>query len=162
MLTTSLLSSALLGSVAAAQSIKTYVDSLDLEVAFNPVKAGWWHNLPHHRRTPFAISPDGKNAYIAYVDGAGTDVHVQQVDPSTFASVGSAVTIEGGWEAAGLVAHNDGFAAMTNINITGPPGDGPVAWIIRYANGKEAWRTALSGPSNPAEDGGVSDFAPIP
>ena len=46
----------------------------------------------------FQVSPDGTTAYIAYLDSSETDVHVQQVDPSTFAAVGTAVTVTGGKE----------------------------------------------------------------
>ena len=98
----------------AENNLKTHVGSLKLSAPFNPIKEAYWTGLPHHRRTPFAVSPDGKSAYLAYLDASETDVHIQKVDPATFATVGDAVTVTGGKEAGGLVAHNDGFALLTN------------------------------------------------
>src|SRR6266550_2991727 len=84
--------------------LSTYVNSLDLNFEFNPVKAAYWTGYPHHRRTPFALSPDGKSAYLAYLDNSETDVHVQKLDPSTFTALSSAVTVTGAKEAGGLIA----------------------------------------------------------
>lgn len=98
----------LLGAVlAAAQSVtaaldesllETYVGSLELTSSFNPVEEAYWTGYAHHRRTPFAVSPDGESAYLAYLDSSETDVHVQKVDLSTFKAVGSTVTVTGGKE----------------------------------------------------------------
>lgn len=95
----SLLSAALGASAAVSKSnLKSHVDVLALDYAFNPVEPAYWTGYPHHRRTPFAVSPDGKSAYVAYLDSSATDVHVQQVDPSTFAATGTTVTVSGGKE----------------------------------------------------------------
>jgi len=95
----SLLSAALGASAAVSESnLKAHVDVLALDYSFNPVKAAYWTGYPHHRRTPFAVSPDGKSAYIAYLDSSATDVHVQQLDPTTFAATGTTVTVSGGKE----------------------------------------------------------------
>ncbi|KAL9106949.1 MAG: hypothetical protein Q9227_008072 [Pyrenula ochraceoflavens] len=140
------------GLLAEAQlsSLESHVDVLDLGFSFNPVKPAYWTSLPHHRRTPFAVSPDGKSAYLAYLDGSDTDVHIQQVDPSTFTAVGATMTVKGGKEAGGLVAQNDGFALLTNVPVTGvdnaPPDNTPVPVIVRYQNGAETWRTFVAGP----------------
>ncbi|KGO74904.1 hypothetical protein PITC_031420 [Penicillium italicum] len=148
----SLLSAALGASAAISQSnLKTYVDVLALDYAFNPVKAAYWTGYPHHRRTPFAVSPDGKSAYIAYLDSSATDVHVQQLDPTTFAATGTTVTVSGGKEAGGLVAHNDGFALLTNEAMpsgttNAPPSGTPVPVLYRYTSGKQTWKTWLGGP----------------
>ncbi len=81
---------------------------------------------------------------------------VQQVDTTTFAAVGTAVEITG-YEAAGLVAQNDGFALMATVNATGtvdlPTGNEPIVGLIRYKNGVEAWTTMLNGPGVHASDG---------
>ncbi|KAF1975899.1 hypothetical protein BU23DRAFT_597267 [Bimuria novae-zelandiae CBS 107.79] len=133
-------------SAALSQtSLKTHVGSLSLSSTFNPVKAAYWTGYPHHCRTPFAVSPDGKSAYLAYLDSAQTDVHIQQVDPVTFAAVGAAVTVTGGKEAGGLVAHNDGFALLTNEVVSGVKD--PVAVLYRYTAGKQSWKTYLGGPT---------------
>lgn len=77
---------------------KKHVDVLTLQHHLNPVKAAYWTNLPHHRRTPFAVSPDGDSAYLAYLDSSETDVHVQQLDPSSSKATGTFVTVTGGKE----------------------------------------------------------------
>ncbi|BCR87740.1 uncharacterized protein ACHE_40304A [Aspergillus chevalieri] len=132
-------------------NLKKHVDVLTLENSFNPVKAAYWTNYPHHRRTPFAVSPDGKSAYLAYLDSSETDVHVQQLDPATFEATGTSVTVSGGKEAGGLVAHNDGFALLVNEEMpTGtsnaPASGTPVPVLYRYTDGKQSWKTWLGGP----------------
>lgn len=113
---------------------------------------------PHHRRTPFAVSPDGKSAYLAYLDSSETDVHIQQLDPSNFSAIGKATTVTGGKEAGGLVAHNDGFALLTNevvpsTTANAPPDNTPVAVLYRYTNGAQSWKTFLGGPGVHEDDG---------
>ncbi|KAK2625173.1 hypothetical protein QTJ16_005542 [Diplocarpon rosae] len=133
----------------ADPSISSFPNSLTLSAPFDPIQPAYWTGLPHHRRTPFAVSPDGKSAYLAYLDSSKKNVIVQQVDTAAFTAVGTAVTI-GAYEAAGLVAQNDGFALMATINATGtsdlPPNNMPIVAIIRYKNGAEAWRRPLNGP----------------
>ncbi|KAJ3554469.1 hypothetical protein NPX13_g10601 [Xylaria arbuscula] len=134
-----------------SSSLETHVDSLALDFSFKPIKEAYWTSLPHHRRTPFAVSPDGQSAFLAYLDSSETDVHVQQVDPETFAAVGSAVTVEGAKEAGGLVAHDDGFALLTNEALpsgtTNAPADStPVPVLYRFTDGTQTWKTFLGGP----------------
>ncbi|KAL1623656.1 hypothetical protein SLS56_008177 [Neofusicoccum ribis] len=155
-----LLLSAVQSTTAALteSNLEKHVDTLALDFAFGPVKEAYWTSIPHHRRTPFAVSPDGKSAYLAYLDGSETDVHVQQVDPSTFAATGTTVTISGAKEAGGLVAHDDGFAIMVNEAMpsgttNAPPSDTPVAVVYRYTSGKQTWKTWLGGPDVHASDG---------
>ncbi|KAJ5157458.1 uncharacterized protein N7482_008558 [Penicillium canariense] len=155
----SLLSAALGASASLTNSsLKTHVDVLALDNAFNPVKEAYWTGYPHHRRTPFAVSPDGKSAYIAYLDSSETDVHVQELDPTTFKATGTSVTVTGGKEAGGLVAHNDGFALLTNEAMpsgttNAPPSDTPVAVLYRYTDGEQTWKTWLGGPGVHASEG---------
>ncbi|KAF2664781.1 hypothetical protein BT63DRAFT_448583 [Microthyrium microscopicum] len=132
-------------------SLQSYPNALALEYAFNPVIPSYWTNLPHHRRTPFALSPDGKSAFLAYLDQSGRGVHIQQVDTKTFTATGTAVTVAGGKEAGGLVAHNDGFALLTNEAMPSgtsnpPPGNTPVPVLYRFKDGKQSWKTWLGGP----------------
>ncbi|KAM6532214.1 hypothetical protein FSOLCH5_001642 [Fusarium solani] len=135
-------------ALAAAQlsstSLENHVDALTLGSSFNPVQEAYWTGFPHHRRTPFAVSPDGKTAYLAYLDASGTGVHVQGVDPKTFAAVGTPVTVKAGEEAGGLVAHNDGFALLTNEVVSGESKD-PLPVLYKYTNGKQTFRTLLGG-----------------
>jgi hypothetical protein len=147
-------------NVLCDPSISSYPNTLALTAEFDPIKAAYWTGLPHHRRTPFAVSPDGQSAYLAYLDTTYKNVYVQQVDVDTFEAVGDAYTTVG-YEAAGLVAHNDGFALFATINATGttdlPTDDYPIAAVIRVTNGTETWRTPMNGPGIHAdEDDGVS------
>jgi hypothetical protein len=141
--------------VLADPVLTSFPNALALSSSFDPIKAAYWTGLPHHRRTPFSVSPDGKSAYLAYLDATYSNVVVQQVDTTTFAAVGTAYSTEG-YEAAGLVAQNDGFALLANINATGttdlPPTGDFVTAIIRVKNGAEAWRTPLNGPGVHASD----------
>lgn len=65
-------------ALAAAQTIKleSFPNTVKLTEDFDPVKEAYWTGLPHHRRTPFSISPDGSRGYLAYLDGSGEGVHV--------------------------------------------------------------------------------------
>ncbi|TKX22229.1 hypothetical protein C1H76_5518 [Elsinoe australis] len=149
------------GSLAALSdsSLKTFPNSLQLTSEFNPVKEAYWTSRPKHRRTPFAVSPDGTKAWVAYLDNSESGVHIQQVDPSTFAAVGSTVTIANASEAGGLVAHNDGFAVLANSAATGvspaPPGGTPIAKLHRFTTGatEPKWTAALGGPAVTAGQG---------
>lgn len=132
-------------------SLETHIGSLALSFSFDPVKAAYWTGLPHHRRTPFAVSPDGTSAYLAYLDASGAGVHIQPVSPTTFAANGTAVTVAAGMEAGGLVAHNDGFALLTNEALASgtadaPSGSTPVPVVYRFTDGQQTWKTFIGGP----------------
>lgn len=149
---------ALAAAAHPSLKLKTWVDTLDLAWKFNPVMPAYWTNLPHHRRTPFSVSPDGKTGYLAYLDASGTGVHVQHIDPSTMKWKHPDVTIAGAKEAGGLVAHNRGFALLGNEAIpssvaNAPPGNTPVPVIYSYHNGKEQWKTFVAGPGVHPDDG---------
>jgi hypothetical protein len=140
-------------ALAAAQTIKlqSFPNTVNLTEDFNPIKEAYWTGLPHHRRTPFSISPDGTKGYLAYLDGSGSGVHVRNIDPKTFKPRGKVVTVDGVKEAGGLVAHNDGFALLGDEAIpssvsNAPPDNTPVPAIYRYKSGKQAWKTFVAGP----------------
>jgi hypothetical protein len=141
-------------SVLSDASISTFANSLTLSASFDPIKPAYWTGLPHHRRTPFSVSPDGKSAYLAYLDASYSKVYVQQVNVDDFTAVGEAVSVSA-YEAAGLVAQNDGFALMATINATSTTdaNNAPIVAIIRYTNGAETWRTPLNGPGVHTSDG---------
>ncbi|KAH8734672.1 hypothetical protein BGZ61DRAFT_341749 [Ilyonectria robusta] len=143
---------ALAAAKISTSSLENFVDSLSLTSSFNPIKEAYWTGYPHHRRTPFAVSPDGSKAFLAYLDSSGTGVHVQGVDPTTFAAVGTAVSISGGLEAGGLVAHDDGFALLTNEVVSGQADGVGIAVLYRYTNGVKTFRTLLGGPDIDASD----------
>lgn len=158
-------------------NLKTYPNTLTLDHAFNPVIPSYWTNYPHHRRTPFAVrvmaslhlpfaniiqvAPNGKSAYLAYLDSTGKGVHVQKVDPITFKNAGAAVTVPEGVEAGGMIAHNDGFALLTRqlmpAGTSGAPAGAdakiPVAILYRFTSGQETWKTWLGGPNVHSKEG---------
>ncbi|QDS73249.1 hypothetical protein FKW77_004137 [Venturia effusa] len=147
-------------NLAAAQlnssTLQTFPNTLPLEFPFDPIIPAYWTQYPHHVRTPFSLSPDGKRGYLAYLDASKQGIHVQSLSPSTFAPLGTTVTIPTGVEAGGLVAHNDGFALLTREKFTGAggPSDGtPVAVLYRYINGRLAWKTWLGGPDVHSKEG---------
>lgn len=151
---------ALVAAVDPSLKLKTYIDAIELDASFSPIKEAYWTGLPHHRRTPFAVSPDGKTAYLAYLDASGSGVHIQYIEPSTFTATGSAVTVDAVEEAGGLVGHNDGFALLGNEPIATtvanvPPGGTPVPAIYRYTNGEQTFKTFIAGPGV-HEDAGLS------
>ena len=60
--------------------------------------------------------------------------------------------------AGGLVAHNDGFALLTNeampSGTTDTPSDNtPVPVLYRYKNGEQTWKTCLGGPEVESSQG---------
>lgn len=142
-------------TLAAAQGrsirLEKFPNTVGLTEDFDPIKEAYWTGLPHHRRTPFALSPDGSRAYLAYLDGSGEGVHVRNIDPKTFKPRGKVVTVEGVKEAGGIVAHNDGFALLGNeaipTSVSDAPPDGtPVPAIYRYKSGEQVWKTFVAGP----------------
>lgn len=153
-----------LAGAAAAQgltesSLETHVDAVTLSSSFNPIKEAYWTGYVHHRRTPFSVSPDGKTAYLAYLDSSDTGVHVQPIDPTTFKATGTVVTVDGGKEAGGLVAQDDGFALLTNEAMpsgtsNAPPDNTPVPVLYRFdASGTQKWKTWLGGPDVDSDQG---------
>jgi hypothetical protein len=142
----------------AQLDLKTHFNTAALSKPFNPVKEAYWTGYPHHRRTPFALSPDGSTAYLVYLDASETDVHIQSIDPKTFEATGSSVTVKGAKEAGGLVAHDDGFALLTNEalaagTVDAPPDNTPVPVLYRFtAGGEQSWKTYLGGPAVTGSD----------
>lgn len=154
----SIAGAALVAALQPSLKLKTYVDTLDLHFDFNHVIAAYWTGLPHHRRTPFDISPDGKTGFLAYLDVSGTGVHLQHIDMRTMKDKGPTITIPNVKEAGGLVAQSHGFALLGNEPIpssvaNAPPGSTPVPAIYRYHNGQQQWKTFVVGPGVHASDG---------
>ncbi len=143
---------------APSMKLKTWPDALTLKADFNPIIPAYWTGLPHHRRTPFAISPDGTTGHIAYLDASGKGVHVQHVDPRAMKAKYSDLTIPDVHEAGGLAAHEQGFALLGNEPVpsgtaNAPPGGTPVPAIYRYIHGKQQWKTFIAGPGVHPDDG---------
>jgi hypothetical protein len=157
-LLTPLATTALAASTAPTIKLESFPNVLNLTAPFDPIKEAYWTGLPHHRRTPFAVSPDGQTGYIAYLDASGTDVHVQHIDPPSMTAKGPDVTLPGLKEAGGIVAHDHGFALLGNEAIpssvaNAPPGETPVPAIYRWQNGKQLWKTFVAGPGVHESDG---------
>lgn len=149
---------ALVAATAPTLKLSTFVDVLDLDYEFDPIIPSYWTGYPHHRRTPFDISPDGQTGYLAYLNANGSGVNVQQITPATMTSKGSAVNIPEVHEAGGLVAHDDGFAMLGNEPIAttvsnAPPSGTPVPAIYRYTDGVQTWKTFVAGPGVHEADG---------
>ncbi|TID25700.1 hypothetical protein E6O75_ATG03563 [Venturia nashicola] len=137
-------------------SLQTFPNTLPLEFPFNPIIPAYWTNYPHHLRTPFALSPDKRTAYLAYLSSSKQGIHIQPLSPTTFTALSKTITIPTAVEAGGLVAQNDGFALLTREKFTGAggPSDGtPVAVLYRYVDGKMAWKTWLGGPDVHPKEG---------
>lgn len=150
----SLLTSTVLGQLCESR-LKTHRGTLKLTSDFCPIKDDASTGLPQHHRTPFAVSPNGQSAYLAYLDASGKGVHVQAVNPITFTPIGKPVTMAEGMEAGGLYAHDDGFALLTNEPMpsgtaNAPSKNEPVAVLYRYTLGKQSFKTYLGGPSGDA------------
>ncbi|SPO03670.1 related to MUC1 Extracellular alpha-1,4-glucan glucosidase [Cephalotrichum gorgonifer] len=140
-------------------SLEKHVDIVTLGHSFNPVIAAYRTGYPHHRRTPFAVSPNRRTGYLAYLDASGTGVHVQPINPSTFAAMGDTVTVSAGKEAGGLVAHDDdAFAILTNEISPSSGSDIPIPVIYRFKNGRQVWKTFIGGPN--LDSGGSSHASP--
>jgi hypothetical protein len=157
-LLTPLATTALAASTAPTIKLESFPNVLNLTAPFDPIKEAYWTGLPHHRRTPFTVSPDGQTGYIAYLDASGTDVHVQHIDPPSMTAKGPDVTLPGLKEAGGIVAHDHGFALLGNEAIpssvaNAPPGETPVPAIYRWQNGKQLWKTFVAGPGVHESDG---------
>lgn len=70
------------------------------------------------------------------------------------------MTVSGAKEAGGLVAHDDGFALLTNEILPSgtedSPGETPVPLLYRFTDGEETWKTFLGGPGVDADFGLVA------
>jgi hypothetical protein len=78
-----------------ASSFELHEQTLTLDADYSPIILSEFVEEAHHRRTPFAVTPDGKTAYLAYLDTLGTTVHVQKLSTDTFAADGAAVLVPG-------------------------------------------------------------------
>jgi hypothetical protein len=92
---------------------------------------------------------------LAYLSTTYDSVIVQPVDPTNFTVIGTSVEISKAREVSGLVAQDDGFAVLVNIDTADVTY--PVATIIRYKDGSKAWETPVNGPGVHESDG-VSTF----
>ncbi|RUS15944.1 hypothetical protein BC937DRAFT_91776 [Endogone sp. FLAS-F59071] len=132
------------------RKLNLFPNHLTLGSSFNYIIPGY-NGIAHHRRTPFAVAPNG-NSYVAYLVDDG-HVHVQQLDKNLKA-VGAEVKVSG-YEASGLVAHNDGFALLTRQNASTPNGE-TVATLVRVKGTTIAWDVALNGPTHAVTGWGTS------
>ena len=127
--------------------------AVDQNIAWQ--KLGYDH-FPVDERVALAVQPDGQ-AQIAWIevntDAAGSPqaplgVHVTPLDANLVRRADD-IVMPTGLEVSGLVAHDDGFALLTRDQNQGTAidqGDGnTVAFLLRYQNGQERWKLALTG-----------------
>jgi hypothetical protein len=125
---------------------------VDANIAWQ--KLGYDH-FPADERVALAVQPDGQ-AQIAWmqvnptIGAAPLGVHVTFLDGSLVPRAGTSdVFMPTGQEVAGLVAHDDGFALLTRDVNDGTPlavdDADTLAYLVRWRNGAEAWKEALTG-----------------
>ena len=95
------------------------------------------------RPTATAVAPNG-TLRVAWPASDG--VHVTPLTAAGKRS-GADTVVKGTKEVGGLVAHNDGFALLTRVADTNKWKETAAA-LVRYKNGKHAWRTKLTGRSS--------------
>jgi hypothetical protein len=138
-----------------AERLRVVPIPVDQDIAWQ--KWGYDH-YPVDERVALAVQPDGQ-AQIAWTEvnpatvaggsqQAPLGVHVTPLD-ANLARRAPDVVMPTGQEVAGLVAHDDGFALLTRDLNPGAQidnGDGnSVAFLLRYQNGLEKWKQALTG-----------------
>jgi hypothetical protein len=109
--------------------------------------------LPEDERIAFSVDADGA-AKVAWLDAAGTRVHVTPLDV-TFARSAPDVVMDG-IEVGGLVAQKDGFALLTRRADPGAPladpaasgAVGKAAVFVRVRNGIEEVVAPLTGTAS--------------
>jgi hypothetical protein len=89
------------------------------------------------------VAPDG-TLRVAWPASDG--IHVTPLTSAGKRS-GADTVVKGTKEVGGLVAHNDGFALLTRVADSNKWKDTAAA-LIRYQNGKQSWRTKLTGTSS--------------
>ncbi|CAH7671526.1 hypothetical protein PPACK8108_LOCUS6306 [Phakopsora pachyrhizi] len=125
-------------------SIKSYKDIIKLDSSFDSTIKSYWNDHYNRRRVNLACAL--KICYLAYLDGSAVDrIHVLTLEADTFKRTGSPISLDG-HEAGGLVAHEDGFAILTNQKVRGPKY--PITFLLRYSkDGRMIWKRALNGPT---------------
>ncbi|WAU84253.1 hypothetical protein O1Q96_33960 [Streptomyces sp. Qhu-G9] len=127
---------------AAAAPLTVTNTTVKLPAKFPYLSAGY-NNTREWTRTATAVAPNG-TLRVAWPAADG--VHVTTLTAAGKRS-GSDTVVKGTKEVGGLVSHNDGFALLTRVSDTNKWKETAAA-LIRYKNGKQAFRTKLTGTSS--------------
>ncbi|MET7570397.1 hypothetical protein ABZT04_18105 [Streptomyces sp. NPDC005492] len=116
--------------------------TIALTAKFPYLTAGY-NNARQWTRTTTAVAPDG-TVRVAWPAADG--VHVTPLSAAGTRS-GPDTIVKGAKEVGGLVAHDDGFALLTRVADTNKWKETAAA-IIRYTNGRQTFRTKLTGTAS--------------
>ncbi|MEV6479807.1 hypothetical protein [Streptomyces sp. NPDC051576] len=116
--------------------------TIALTAKFPYLTAGY-NNARQWTRTTTSVAPNG-TLRVAWPAADG--VHVTPLSAAGVRS-GADTVVKGAKEVGGLVAHNDGFALLTRVADTNKWKETAAA-IIRYTNGKQTFRTKLTGTAS--------------
>ena len=129
-------------STTAASGLSVGTTSVSLPAKFPYLSAGY-NNTREWTRTATAVAPDG-TLRVAWPASDG--IHVTPLTSAGKRS-GADTVVKGAKEVGGLVAHNNGFALLTRVADTNEWQDTAAA-IVRYTNGRQTFRTKLTGTSS--------------
>ncbi|MER6121302.1 hypothetical protein ABT173_01090 [Streptomyces sp. NPDC001795] len=115
---------------------------MNLSAKFPYISAGY-NNTREWTRTATAVAPNG-TLRVAWPAADG--IHVTPLTSAGRRS-GADTVVKGAKEVGGLVAHNDGFALLTRVPDTNKWKETAAA-LIRFKNGKQAFRTKLTGTAS--------------
>ena len=127
---------------AATGTLSPTSTTVELAAKFPYLTAGY-NNTRQWTRTSTAVAPNG-TLRVAWPAADG--VHVTPLNAAGLRS-GADTVVKGAKEVGGLVAHNDGFALLTRVADTNKWKETAAA-IIRYTNGKQTFRTKLTGTAS--------------
>ena len=127
---------------AAAAPLTVTNTTVKLPAKFPYLSAGY-NNTREWTRTATAAAPNGTQR-VAWPAADG--VHVTTLTAAGKRS-GADTVVKGTKEVGGLVAHNDGFALLTRVSDTNKWKETAAA-LVRYKNGKQAFRTKLTGTAS--------------
>ncbi|MGW3100395.1 hypothetical protein [Streptomyces sp. NPDC001100] len=131
---------------AAAKTVTGTLTPTSTTVALTakfPYLTAGYNNTRQWTRTSTAVAPNG-TLRVAWPAADG--VHVTPLNAAGVRS-GADTVVKGAKEVGGLVAHNDGFALLTRVADTNKWKETAAA-IIRYTNGKQTFRTKLTGTAS--------------
>ncbi|TPQ23844.1 hypothetical protein [Streptomyces sporangiiformans] len=127
---------------AATTGLTVTNTTVNLGAKFPYLSAGY-DNTREWTRTATAAAPDG-TLRVAWPASDG--IHVTPLTKAGKRS-GADTVVKGAKEVGGLVAHNDGFALLTRVSDSNKWKETAAA-LVRYKNGKQAFRTKLTGTSS--------------
>ncbi|SDP40848.1 hypothetical protein SAMN04487981_12230 [Streptomyces sp. cf386] len=129
-------------ATATAPNLTPTTTTVTLSAKFPYLSAGY-NNSREWTRTATAVAPNGA---LRVAWPASDGIHVTPLSADGKRS-GADTVVKGAKEVGGLVAHNDGFALLTRVADTNKWKETAAA-IIRYTNGKQTFRTKLTGAAS--------------